>query len=128
MSNNHGRPRDYKPEFDEIAYELMSEGASKVEVAAELNIARSTLYDWIDPKSERFQPSFSDTIKLAETKCQAWWERQGRLGLKEKFFQTGLWTMNMKNRFSEDWKDKQEVDYKDISQVEVTYESPDQDT
>lgn len=104
-----GRPTKYNPKKNEEVIELMSEGASIVEVAGLLDIARSTLYEWIDPKSEQFIPEFSDTIKKGLDKSQIWWERNGRTNLENKDFNYTGWYMNMKNRFRDDWKDKTET-------------------
>jgi transposase-like protein len=97
-----GRPSEYKPEWMlNKAIDLMSEGASKVEVAAELGITRETLYDWM-----KKHPEFSDTIKKGEQLCEAWWEKHGRRSLHDQKFNATLWYMNMKNRFK--WSDRQE--------------------
>ncbi len=78
----------------ETTIALMSQGASKVEVAAELGITRDTLYEWVGSNEE-----FSDTIKMGETLSQAWWEKKARLSLDGGQFNTALWFINMKNRF-----------------------------
>lgn len=123
------RPSEYKPEFNEIALELMEQGASVVEVCAEIGIDRVTLYDWINPESDRFKPEFSNTIKLGKQRCQAWWEKKGREHLieesemniqtgtsKSKRLNTTAWIFNMKNRFKDEWSDthKQEVEVKNM--------------
>lgn len=122
-------PSKYKQEFNQIALDLMEQGASIVEVCAELGISRETLYDWINPESDRFEPIFSDTIKLGKQKCQAWWEKKGREHLieetetdiktgssKSKRLNTTAWIFNMKNRFKDEWSDthKQEVEVKNM--------------
>lgn len=100
------RPTKYDPSKNQSVIDLMSEGASIVEVAAMLDISRSTLYEWIDQHIE-----FSDTIKKGMELCQAWWERQGRKNLDNRDFNPTLWFMNVKNRFKDDWRDKQEHDH-----------------
>jgi len=91
--------------YDIIAREF-KEGASIEEVAYELNIATSTLYDWMDPESPRFKPKFSEAIKNGVEFSQGWWKREGRKNLKDSDFSYTGWYMNMKNRFG--WADKQE--------------------
>ena len=111
-----GRPSEYKEEFNQIALDLMKEGASIVEVCAEIGISRETLYDWINPESPRFKPVFSDTIKSGIEYAQAWWEAQGR---KATFNQTGFnatsYIFIMKNRFNKDYKDKHDIDSKNTT-------------
>lgn len=82
--------------------ELMREGASITEVAAELDIGRSTLYEWRDK-----YPQIADTLKKAEGLSAAWWERMGRTHLAVREFNAALWYMNMKNRHG--WRDKHEI-------------------
>ena len=124
-----GRPSEYKQEFNQIALDLMEQGASIVEVCAEIGIDRVTLYDWINIESDRYKPEFSNTIKLGKQRCQAWWEKKGRDYLieesemnvhtgtsKSKRLNTTAWIFNMKNRFKDDWSDtqKQEVEVKNM--------------
>ena len=123
------RPSEYKPEFNQIALDLMEQGASIVEVIAELDICRATLYDWTNKDSPRFNQEFSDTIKTGILKSQAWWEKVGRKYLidetetdiqtgtsKSKRLNTAAWIFNMKNRFKDEWSDthKQEVEVKNM--------------
>lgn len=113
-----GRPTDYKPEFNQIALDLMKDGASIVEVCAELGISRETLYDWINPESDRFKQDFSDTIKDGKEYAQAWWEKKGREAtFKGMGFNATSYIFIMKNRFGQDYKDKQEVDNKSTTTI-----------
>lgn len=82
----------------------MSNGASKCEAAAEMGCDYDSLLRY-----EKKYPAFCGAIKIAVGLSQAWWERLGRLGIRDKDFQCALWFMNMKNRFKEDWRDKHEV-------------------
>lgn len=104
------RPTKYTDDMDQRAFDCLKEGRSIVSVCVELDISRETLYQWIDEKGDYYKPSFSDTIKRGLEHSQSWWEEEGRKGLKERNFQAALWFGNMKNRFSKDWKDKQEVE------------------
>lgn len=106
-----GRPTKYDPSKNEAVIELMSQGASIVEVVGLLDISRSTLYEWIDEKSDYFIPEFSDTIKKGLNASQIWWEKQARINLENKDFNFTGWYMNVKNRFRSDWFEKQEIDH-----------------
>lgn len=96
-----GMPTKYKPEYCTKIIEMMSEGASKKEVAAEFGVARQNMLVWQDK-----YPEFGEAVTRAEELCEAWWEKQGRTHLQNKEFNHVLWYMNMKNRFA--WRDSQE--------------------
>ena len=100
-----GRPTKYKKEFCERIPELMKDGASIEEVAAELGVAKGTLYNWSEKNVQ-----FLNAIKRGEELSKAWWLKEGRTSLRDKDFSYTGWYMNMKNRHG--WKDasKTEVD------------------
>lgn len=102
-----GAPGKYKPEMIDTIIELMSEGASKIEVSAAIDVSIETMAQWCNPNGDYFNKDFSDSIKKGLSLSQAWWERNGRTNLKDKDFNYTGWYMNMKNRFQ--WADKQEV-------------------
>ena len=119
-----GRPSKYKPEMCDRVIELGREGMSKVEIAAELDIHYSTFIAWQEEK-----PEFSASVKQAEKFSQAWWERKGREAtFDSQGFNATSYIFNMKNRFSDDWRDKVETDINArlaVSGVEVTFVEPD---
>jgi hypothetical protein len=96
-----GRPTKYRAEMCQTVIDLMREGKSRTAVAATLMIPRETLYQW-----ERAHPDFADALKMGDTLSQHWWERECQDSLHDQHFQTGAWTMNMKNRFR--WTDRVE--------------------
>lgn len=99
-----------KPTYDaswmlDTASSMMQEGCSKVEVIAALGVSKEAFYEWCNPKKSNYHPEFAEVVQLGELHCQAWWEKQGRINLHERNFNSGLWYMNMKNRFG--WADQQ---------------------
>lgn len=96
------RPTKYEESMCKVVVDMMTEGASKVEVCAELGICYDTFLDYQEKHAK-----FSESVKKGDQLSAAWWERQGRLSLKDKEFSYTGWYMNMKNRFG--WADKQEV-------------------
>lgn len=99
--NKVGRPTKYRPEMCERVVELMRDGLSKVEVAADLDINVDTLNEYT-----KIHPDFSAAIKRGEDLSHAWWLKVGRQNLMTKDFSYTGWYMNMKNRHG--WKDKVE--------------------
>ena len=96
----------YKPEMLKIIEKEFKEGASIEEVAFELDIALSTLYDWTDERSPRYKEEVSEAVKKGVEVSLGWWKREGRKALRDNTFNYPGWYMNMKNRFG--WSDKQE--------------------
>ena len=84
--------------------ELMSDGCSVIEVAAELGVTRAAMYLWAkDPR----KPEFAEAMKHGKDMSEAWWMTQGRLNINNNKFNAAVWYMNMKNRFG--WSDNHSI-------------------
>lgn len=99
-----GRPTKYDPAMCEAVINAGAEGMTLAEMADILDIDRSTLADWREQ-----HPEFSRAVKAGLDKAQAWWEREGR---KATFggvdgFNATSYIFQMKNRFREEWADRQ---------------------
>lgn len=107
-ARGRGRPSDYKPEYCEQVVDHMSEGASITSFAAEIDVARSTINEWMS-----VHPEFSEAVKRAKAKCAAWWEMRGRkLAEGKEEGNPTLVIFGLKNMADDDWRDKQEVQQK----------------
>lgn len=110
-----GRPTDYKPEYGEEILKTMAAGLSLAAAAADLGIHRQRVYEWVEK-----HPEFADTIKLAQSKRQAFLER--RL-LKDDLPgpQITSTIFALKNAAAEDWREKvtTELTGKDGGAIEV---------
>lgn len=82
--------------------DLYAEGASDAEVAAFLNITTKEFY-----KQMADSRPFAVLVEMGRTLAMAWWEKQARLNVKNKGFNTPLWVFTMKNKFG--WADKVET-------------------
>ncbi len=103
-----GRPTKYDPSICEKVVAMGKYGASKAEMALELDIDYTTFLAWQEKHEE-----FSKAVKRAEQNSKGWWERLGRqatIGEVEGFNPTSF-IFNMKNRFKEDWKDRHDVNH-----------------
>lgn len=100
-----GRPSKYDPKFCDRVIELGKEGASKAEIALDLDIVYNTLEAW-----QESHPEFLKAVKDAERLAQGWWEKRGRIATFGGYdgFNATSFIFNMKNRFKEDWRDKVE--------------------
>lgn len=96
-----GNPTKYRDDMPEKVIELMKQGASKYEVALELDICEDTFYEY-----KKIHSAFSEAVKKGEWFSRGAWEKEGRLSLRDKDFNSTLWYMNMKNRHG--WSDKTE--------------------
>ncbi len=102
MANPVGRPSKYRPEYCERVIELGKEGASVVEMAVEIGVARSTLEgEW--PLNH---PEFSEALAHARECSQMWWEKAGRIGMIENNINSSIWSRSMAARFPNDWREK----------------------
>jgi len=101
-----GRPTKYKPEFCDVVVGVGEDGGTLAEMAEACDVDRSTINDWIDR-----HPDFSRAIKRGQQKAQIWWEKQGKLATFGGIdgFNATSYIFNMKNRFKDDWREKQEV-------------------
>lgn len=99
-----GRPTDYKEEYCQELIDHMAAGYSFESFAGLIGVARSTIYKWAEDV-----PQFSDAKNAAFEQSRLFWEKQGIKGLYEGINAT-LWIFNMKNRFPEQWRDKQEIE------------------
>ena len=104
-----GRPSKYQPEFCEIVISFGKDGMGKAEMASMLSVAYSTFDLWTQE-----HPEFSEAVKEAQRQSQAWWERKGREATFGEVpgFNATSYIFQMKNRFKDDWRDKQDVDVK----------------
>lgn len=99
-----GRPTDFTPELGEEILTRMEQGLSLAASAADLNVHRQRVYEWV----ERY-PEFADTVKLAQAKRQLFLEK--RLLTADVGPVVTSTIFALKNAGAEDWREKQEVDH-----------------
>lgn len=119
-----GAPSVYNAIEDcERVVELGKLGYSNTEIAAELNICRDTLYDWM----KKFV-AFKQAMNLANTYSQAWWEKVGRTTLYADKFNSAVYNKIMTCRFRHDYGDKIETTVKnaDGETLKIDSQTPEQ--
>ena len=100
-----GRPSKYDPDFCEDLIEHMSQGYSFESFAGLKKVNQDTIHEWA-----KVHPAFSEAKKIAFEQSRIFWERMSIEGLwntKDKSMNTGMFCINMKNRFK--WTDRVEV-------------------
>ena len=99
-----GRPTLYDPSFCEQVVELGSQGKSKAQIAAALNVDRVTINAWCLE-----HPEFSHSVTRARELAQAWWEDLGQEGVTMGTkFNANAYSLQVRNRFPEEWRDRTE--------------------
>ena len=101
-----GRPTKYKPEYCQAAIDFMREGYSVTAFAGHIGVARSTVFKWAEEN-----PDFSDSLKTAQALAALWWEESLRIVARTGEGNATACIFGVKNRSTEDWRDKQEVDH-----------------
>lgn len=100
IANPVGRPSNYDPAYCDLVVEYGRQGMSLVEIASELKVSRTSMYDWAQKN-----PEFSTALTRAREESQAWWERVGRFGIfrGDHEIDSNLWFRNITNRFKAEW-------------------------
>ena len=99
-----GRPTKYKPEFCDLIIEVGAEGGWLSEMAEACDVHRSTMDEWAETHAD-----FSEALTRAKQKAQAWFEREGRIGLTADKFNSALWAKQMSARHRDEYTERQEV-------------------
>ena len=103
-----GRPTSYDPAMCEQVIAWGKEGKSIAWMAAELDVARSSIYKWAEEHQE-----FSDALTRAKDHAQRWWEDFGQnhmvMAPGSGTFNHSVWSRSMAARFPDDWREKSET-------------------
>jgi len=99
-----GRPTKYDPKFCEVVEEVGSYGGWVSEMAEACDVHRSSLDEWAS-----VHPEFSAAFTRAKQKAQAWFEREGREGLKAERFNSALWAKQMSARHRDEYTERREL-------------------
>ena len=102
--NPVGRPSSYDPAFCKRIIEMADEGSGPAEYAVEFGVDRATLYKWADQYED-----FRTALSRAKIHEQAWWEREGRSGMRADKFNALVWKTSMQARFRDDYTERKET-------------------
>ena len=108
-----GRPTLYRAEYCEKAIAFGKLGKSRAWIAAEFGVSKPSIQRW-----EAAHPDFRAAMEIAKTFEQQWWEDAGQNGMFADKFSAPIWSRSMAARFSDDWREKSEVDMN--SKVQIT--------
>ena len=104
-----GRPSKYDPAYCQQVVEHMKAGASLTSFAASVDVARSTINEWMGE-----HPEFSEACARAKAATAAWWEEQGRIIVVKggSSAQGSMAQFGMKNMGADDWKEASQIDHR----------------
>lgn len=100
-----GRPSKYDPAYCEQIIAFCEDGSSLSSFAASINVARSTLNEWME-----HDPEFSEAVKAAKAKVAAWYDKTGRKIAENGGGNATLCIFGLKNFDGEDFRDKVETE------------------
>ncbi len=118
-----GRPSEFKPEYCEQLIDHMAGGLSFESFAGTIRKCAKTLYNWLEN-----HPEFLHAKEVGVEASRLWWEKTGRDHIvtisessrdseggsfsSSKSLNGTVWSLNMRNRFHKEWREKQpdEVD------------------
>lgn len=114
--NPVGRPSNYDPAYCDQVIEYGRQGMSLVEIASELKVSRTSMYDWAGK-----YPEFSTALIRAREESQAWWERVGRFGIfrGDNEIDSNLWFRNITNRFKAEWGQNKTPEVEQIDAIDA---------
>jgi len=96
--------KTFTKEMAEIILDLGKQGASQKTMYAAIGISKSTAAKW---KEEN--PEFAETMSLATTYAQSWWENMLLANLENKAFNSRLVEIALRGQFPDEYKDNREV-------------------
>ncbi|MDE2440978.1 MAG: hypothetical protein KGP14_08115 [Betaproteobacteria bacterium] len=98
-----GRPTKYRPEMCQEVMEWGKRGKSRAWMCAHLadGITPQTMATW-----EATHPDFLEAMTRARMLSQAHWEDLGHDNIKEREFNSSVWSRSMGARFPDDWREK----------------------
>jgi hypothetical protein len=116
-----GRPTSYEERYCDLLIEHMAKGFSFESFAGLIGVSKDTLFEW-----NKVHKEFSDSKKIATEKCRVFWEnialeniinretmvrdQDGNITQTKTALNSSVWIFNMKNRFKDEWRDKQETE------------------
>lgn len=97
----------YRPEHCRELIDHMAKGFSFESFAGAIGVSKQTIYDWLES-----HPDFMDAKAIAQEKCRFHWEKLSVEYVINKpngpTINSQVYTLNMRNRFPQEWGQKQE--------------------
>ena len=96
--------KDFTKEMANTVLELGKQGASQKAMYAAIGISKSTAAKW-----KQDNPEFAETMDLATTFGQAYWENMMLANLDNRAFNSRVAEIALRGQYPEDYKDRMDV-------------------
>ena len=107
MAANKKAPANKKfftPEMAKAVIELGQQGASQKAMYAAIGISKSTAAKW-----KQDDPVFAETMDMATTHGQAYWENMMLANIDNKAFNSRVVEIALRGQYPDDYKDNREI-------------------
>jgi hypothetical protein len=96
--------KSFTKEMEETILELGKLGASQKSMYAAIGISKSTAAKW-----KQDDPVFAETMDLATTHGQAYWENMMLANIDNRGFNSRVAEIALRGQYPEDYKDSREI-------------------
>ena len=94
----------FKPEHAKTIIELGKQGASQKSMYAAIGISKDTA-----ARLKKDDPEFAETMALATTYCQSYWEMMLLANVDNKAFNSRIAEIALRGQYPDDYKDNREI-------------------
>jgi len=108
----------FTPAMEKTIIELGKQGASQKAMYAAIGISKDTAAKW---KEE--DPKFKETMSLATTYGQAFWENMMLANIDNKAFNSRVAEIALRGQYPDDYKDRQEIKANVKQEVVVDFDA-----
>ena len=109
--------KTFTKEMASIILELGKQGASQKAMYAAVGISKDTAAKW---KEEN--PEFKETMSMATTYGQAFWENMMLSNIDNRAFNSRVAEIALRGQYPDDYKDRQEIKSNVKQEVTVNYQ------
>jgi hypothetical protein len=109
--------KQFTKEMADTILDLGRQGASQKSMYAAINISKATAAKWKDEN-----PEFAETMAMATTYAQSWWENMLLANLENKAFNSRLVEIALRGQFPDEYKDNREIKANIKQEVTVDFQ------
>ena len=109
--------KTFTKEMGETILELGKQGASQKAMYAAINISKDTAAKWKDE-----DPVFKETMSMATTHGQAFWENMMLANIDNRAFNSRVAEIALRGQYPDDYKDRMDVKSNVKQEVTVDFQ------